>query len=59
MPTGCAREIFAGRDALFVGETYVLEVPGSAALKPAFKEFSVNSEGQLVTIQLERRVGRA
>ena len=29
------------RDALFVGETYVLEVPPSATLRPQSREFVV------------------
>ena len=58
-----ARDVGAGvrdatNEALFVGETYILEVPPSVSLKPASREFTVNSEEQIVEIKLERKVGR-
>ena len=45
-------------DALFVSETYTLEVPSSSELKAAHKDFTVTSEGQVVPIKLERKAGR-
>ena len=44
---------------LYVGETYIVEVPGGSGLRPTSKEFTVNSEAnQLVTVPVARQIGR-
>ena len=49
----------AARDHLFVGETYIVEIPSSHQVKATSREFTVNSEPkQMVTVPVERKVGR-
>ena len=48
----------AGRGGLYPGETYVLEVPASTAVKPTSREFVVTAQPQHVSVLLERAIGR-
>ena len=55
---GSAEVRDARYEALFISQTYILEVPPSIYIKPASREFTVSSEEQFVEIKLERKVGR-